>query len=166
MGSSSDLPKGGGDSVADETTPLLVASGATPAAQSNEESLVRGSRTDSEDDDKPLPKMQIALLCYARLVEPIAFFSIFPFINKMIWETGNLAEADVGFYTGLIVSGNIKCVLYLRQACLISTPGIPILIDSNVVDDTVGQGSRQVRKETNTCLLVGRSDVRHGLIWT
>lgn len=59
---------------------------------------------EEEEDDTPLPKMQIFLLCYARLVEPIAFFSIFPFINKMIWETGNLDEADVGFYAGLIVS--------------------------------------------------------------
>ncbi|RFU27859.1 hypothetical protein B7463_g8468, partial [Scytalidium lignicola] len=62
------------------------------------------NQPDEEDDDTPLPKTQIFLLCYARLVEPIAFFSIFPFINKMIWETGNLDEADVGFYAGLIES--------------------------------------------------------------
>ncbi|KAH8816962.1 MFS transporter [Xylogone sp. PMI_703] len=59
---------------------------------------------DEDGDDTPLPKKQIFLLCYARLVEPIAFFSIFPFINKMIWETGNLNEADVGFYAGMIES--------------------------------------------------------------
>ncbi len=47
---------------------------------------------------------QILLLCYARMIEPIAFFGIFPFVNKMIQETGNLEEADVGFYSGLIVS--------------------------------------------------------------
>lgn len=58
---------------------------------------------DDENQDRPLPRTQIFLLCYARLVEPIAFFAIFPFINKMIWETGSLEEADVGFYSGLIV---------------------------------------------------------------
>jgi len=57
-----------------------------------------------QHDEKPLPMKQILLLCYARMIEPIAFFGIFPFVNKMIQETGNLAEADVGFYSGLIVS--------------------------------------------------------------
>lgn len=37
------------------------------------------------------------------MIEPIAFFGIFPFINKMIEEMG-VEEADVGFYSGLIVS--------------------------------------------------------------
>lgn len=53
---------------------------------------------------KPLPKGQIALLCYARMVEPIAFFSVFPFIAQMVQRNGNLADSDVGFYSGLIES--------------------------------------------------------------
>ncbi|KAK3941072.1 major facilitator superfamily domain-containing protein [Diplogelasinospora grovesii] len=57
-----------------------------------------------EDDDKPLPFGQIAVLCYARWVEPVAFFSIFPYINKMCQENGHLSDADVGFYSGLIES--------------------------------------------------------------
>lgn len=55
-------------------------------------------------DDKPLPVKQILLLCFARLVEPIAFFSIFPFINQMCAKNGNLEPADTGFYSGLIES--------------------------------------------------------------
>lgn len=35
-------------------------------------------------DDKPLPVWQVAVLCYARWVEPIAFFSILPYINQMV----------------------------------------------------------------------------------
>ncbi|KAG8425978.1 hypothetical protein J3459_008577 [Metarhizium acridum] len=53
---------------------------------------------------KPLPKVQIALLCYARMMEPIAFFSIFPFIAQMVKRNGNLPDSDVGFYSGLIES--------------------------------------------------------------
>lgn len=93
----------------DETTPLLATNLAGLAAQANEEPLLHEeNRTtlnihNDEDEDKPLPRTQIFLLCYARLVEPIAFFAIFPFINKMIKETGNLDEADVGFYSGMIV---------------------------------------------------------------
>lgn len=53
---------------------------------------------------KPLPKLQIFLLCYARMMEPIAFFSIFPFIAQMVQENGHLPDSDVGFYSGLIES--------------------------------------------------------------
>ncbi|MCJ1402908.1 hypothetical protein MMC11_006129 [Xylographa trunciseda] len=90
----------------DETTALLTVSKADPRTLPDEAALLRETQPNKpygeDDDDKPLPTKQIFLLCYARLVEPIAFFSIFPFINKMIWETGGLDEADVGFYSGLI----------------------------------------------------------------
>ncbi|KAF4634379.1 hypothetical protein G7Y89_g3719 [Cudoniella acicularis] len=96
-------------SAADENTPLLFASDASPATQANEEvaiakTISNGINDETEDEGKPLPALQIFLLCYARMIEPIAFFGIFPFINKMIWETGGLKEEDVGFYSGLIES--------------------------------------------------------------
>ncbi|KAG0645988.1 GTP-mannose-1-phosphate guanylyltransferase [Hyphodiscus hymeniophilus] len=96
----------------DEITPLLAASGNGITTQPNEEPLLHSQNANGrvgdddvdEDEDKPLPRVQIFLLCYARLVEPVAFFAIFPFINKMIFEAGGVAEADVGFYSGLIES--------------------------------------------------------------
>ena len=106
-----------GKSATDETTPLLVTSEAGPTAPSNEEPSTYENEegTSREDDDTPLPKLQIALLCYARLVEPIAFFSIFPFINTMIEETGHMNETEVGFYAGLIVCDD-SLHLYERVA--------------------------------------------------
>lgn len=100
---------------ASETTPLLAASSENPITQADSEILdinkIGGTaivqeeqETENEDEDKPLPMGQIMLLCYARLVEPIAFFSIFPFINQMIQEVGDVEEEDVGFYSGLIMS--------------------------------------------------------------
>ncbi|UNI13902.1 hypothetical protein JDV02_000597 [Purpureocillium takamizusanense] len=113
---------------ATETTPLLAGrqlapdDGDTEAAASL---LVRSRKDDDEDDSldsrgclsadagvaqdglnkgKPLPKLQIFLLCYARMMEPIAFFSIFPFIAQMVQQNGRLPESDVGFYSGLIES--------------------------------------------------------------
>ncbi|KAK7513035.1 major facilitator superfamily domain-containing protein [Phyllosticta citriasiana] len=56
------------------------------------------------EDDRPLPTAQLFLVCYARFVEPLAFFCIFPFINKMIMDTGDVKEEDLGFYSGLIES--------------------------------------------------------------
>ncbi|MCJ1407629.1 hypothetical protein MMC19_001700 [Ptychographa xylographoides] len=95
-------------SEVDETTALLTVSKAGPNLPANEGAILGETRPDGagpeDEEDKPLPRTQIFLLCYARIVEPIAFFSIFPFINKMIWETGGLNEADVGFYSGLIES--------------------------------------------------------------
>jgi hypothetical protein len=69
-----------------------------------------------EDDDAPLPYDQILILCLTRLVEPIAFFSIFPYINSMIERTGGINKEDVGFYSGLIeslFSATQMCVMVL-----------------------------------------------------
>ncbi|KAK6342279.1 hypothetical protein TWF730_001755 [Orbilia blumenaviensis] len=70
----------------------------------NEDSAGDTGDTGDTGEDRPLPMKQIIFLCTARLIEPIAFFSIFPYINKMCKENGSLDEADVGFYSGLIES--------------------------------------------------------------
>jgi len=95
----------------DETTPLIVTSSTDPAATKPQDNEVLHRQNDervNDEDDTPLPKLQIALLCYARVVEPIAYFSIFPFINEMVQVVGNLDEGDVGFYTGVIVRTIMK----------------------------------------------------------
>ena len=99
----------GKTSAITENTPLLASAADDPPLPINEGEVIRheslGEHADGPDhvDNAPLPKFQIFLLCFARLIEPIAFFGIFPFINKMILETGDLEEADVGFYSGFIV---------------------------------------------------------------
>lgn len=110
------------DSVVSETTTLVAISEETPLLQANSEVIrthpelehsngtcptdddgATNSESSMREDDKPLPRAQIFLLCYCRVVEPIAFFSIFPYINQMILATGGVREEDVGFYSGLIV---------------------------------------------------------------
>ncbi|TVY80317.1 Efflux pump azaK [Lachnellula suecica] len=93
---------------ADENTALLAAA---PAVPINEETVVSAEddgntngTVRAEEEDKPLPKLQMFLLCYARLIEPIAFFGIFPFLPRMVRENGNLKETQVGYYSGLIES--------------------------------------------------------------
>ncbi|KAK7965835.1 uncharacterized protein PG986_000112 [Apiospora aurea] len=94
------------DLAASEQTPLLASSAIAPAQDPD----VAGALCAEEEvaaaaNDKPLPKTQIFLLCYARLVEPVAFFSIFPYINQMIQHVApGIRDADVGFYSGLIES--------------------------------------------------------------
>lgn len=79
--------------LASETTPLLASSPvATTSDSTIASAIAEGGESNpllGKSEDKPLPKVQIFFLCYARLVEPIAFFSIFPYINQMVQENGN-----------------------------------------------------------------------------
>jgi hypothetical protein len=105
------IPENDTKSALTENTPLFGTSADDPAAPANDSAILNHEAAHENEsngtrpprNEKPLPKLQIFLLCYARMVEPIAFFGIFPFISQMIFETGNLAQADVGFYAGLIV---------------------------------------------------------------
>ncbi|PCG97911.1 Tetracycline resistance protein, TetA/multidrug resistance protein MdtG [Penicillium occitanis (nom. inval.)] len=86
----------------DETTPL-IASESTLEAGQIENGEVDGQNSESNDSEK-LPMVQIVLLCFARIAEPIAFFSVFTFIGQMIKDAAGVAEPEVGFYSGLIES--------------------------------------------------------------
>jgi hypothetical protein len=96
----------------DETTPLLAGIEQTPLAepvdpvhqQADDDDLSTEGQETEEEEEKPLPRGQIFLLCYTAVVEPIAFFGIFPYINFMIEKVGNVEKEDVGFYSGLIES--------------------------------------------------------------
>ncbi|KAG8847042.1 hypothetical protein FRB96_001692 [Tulasnella sp. 330] len=96
----STVPRGtnGVDAVADASGTLTPTSSQGDAEQ---QALLRKptfKRT-------PLPKKQLAIICFCRLAEPIAFTQIFPYINTMVEElraAGN--PADVGFYSGLVDS--------------------------------------------------------------
>lgn len=92
--------------VTDETTPLLAVE-AAPIAEPVNPPQSEPTGTDgahADDENAPLPKGQIFLLCCTRVVEPIAFFSVFPYINSMIEHVGGIQKEDVGFYAGLIES--------------------------------------------------------------
>jgi MFS family permease len=93
----------------DETTALLGSGTATngdvrKSDPQHGSSAPDGADSGSDDEEKPLPKVQILLLCYARVIEPLAFFSIFPYVNQMIQDNGGIEDSDVGFYSGLIES--------------------------------------------------------------
>ncbi|KAJ8113661.1 hypothetical protein OPT61_g4258 [Boeremia exigua] len=99
----------------DETTPLLGSVKINPDAQVPDPSspVTSTDGAHADDENAPLPKAQIFLLCYTRVIEPIAFFSIFPYINSMIEHVGGIEKEDVGFYSGLIES-----LFSLTQMCV------------------------------------------------
>ncbi|AEO66176.1 uncharacterized protein THITE_2114086 [Thermothielavioides terrestris NRRL 8126] len=92
-----------GSKDATEQTPLLTNRDPVPESEPGEQQ-VDGANDDDEVADKPFPVWQVVVLCYARWVEPVAYFSIFPYINEMAQENGNLADTDFGFYSGMIES--------------------------------------------------------------
>lgn len=52
-----------------------------------------------------LPKLQIAILCAIRLMDPIAFTQIFPYINEFLSSLHLVDdESQIGFYSGLVES--------------------------------------------------------------
>lgn len=91
---------------ASEATPLLATAHAAPGpAQDPDVAEAVAAGAPPQDGDRPLPRTRIFLLCYARIVEPVAFFSIFPYINQMLLHVApGLPATDVGFYAGLIES--------------------------------------------------------------
>jgi hypothetical protein len=110
-----------GTDQSDETTPLLTAVEPIPIKDSeNASAQVPDSRIEEAQEDieveVPLPRTQIFLLCYTAIVEPIAFFGIFPYITFMIEKVGNVDKKEVGFYSGLIeslFSATQMCVMIL-----------------------------------------------------
>ncbi|CCL99154.1 uncharacterized protein FIBRA_01169 [Fibroporia radiculosa] len=53
----------------------------------------------------PLPKAQLATLCAIRLIDPIAFTQIFPYVNEMMDRLHLTNDSSkIGFYSGLVES--------------------------------------------------------------
>jgi len=52
----------------------------------------------------PLPKVQFAVLCYLRTLDPMNFAQIFPYINAFI-TTLHMTEdpSKIGIYSGIVV---------------------------------------------------------------
>ena len=84
-------------SAPDESTPLL--------SKSNADQSTVESQLSKSPEMIPVPKLQLAIICLVRLLEPIGFTQLFPYINKMVVELNVLDDpSKVGFVSGLVVS--------------------------------------------------------------
>ncbi|KAF5367210.1 hypothetical protein D9757_012213 [Collybiopsis confluens] len=81
-------------STVNESTPLLAEARNDPEDQ---ESLVH--------EATPLPLFQLCIICFIRLMDPIAFTQIFPYINEFITFLHLTDDpSKTGFYSGLVES--------------------------------------------------------------
>jgi hypothetical protein len=87
-------------SVSAEREPLLRAASGI-ATETDDEEIASQTPPDTVT---PLPRLQIALLTYTRVCEPLAFAILFPFVNSMVLHSGEVTPAQVGYYVGLIES--------------------------------------------------------------
>jgi hypothetical protein len=145
--------------ASNETTPLLATIAAGPTAEPTEASP-QADQVDDYDEDAPLPKLQIGLLCLCRLVEPVAFFAIFPYINQMI-ENSGVATEDVGFYSGLIeslFSATQMCVMIFWGKVRDSPQG-------SIITLLILVGCRPFGTETGSCFLVIWDYGSYGAVW-
>ncbi|KAH0830406.1 major facilitator superfamily domain-containing protein [Lanmaoa asiatica] len=59
----------------------------------------------AEPAPTPIPKAQLAALCTVRLVEPIAFTQLFPYVNEFMSDLHLTDDPSrIGFYSGLVES--------------------------------------------------------------
>jgi len=73
----------------------------------------------------PLPKMQLFLLFFIRMTDPVAFNCIFPFVQQMLLDIGAVQDPEkVGYYAG-VVESVFSLVQLLR-----SSIGVPCQIGS------------------------------------
>lgn len=81
--------------IFDESTALL----------SNADQNVVESQVFKPTKMTPIPKLQLATLCLVRLLEPIGFTQLFPYINEMVVSLNVIDDpSKVGFISGLVVS--------------------------------------------------------------
>ncbi|KAG2752160.1 MFS general substrate transporter [Suillus brevipes Sb2] len=89
----------------DETCPLLRTSNAHNVE----------ARIAEKPKPTPVPKGQLAALCVVRLVEPIAFTQLFPYVNEFMSDLHLTDDpSKIGFYSGLVES-----VFAISQLCSI-----------------------------------------------
>ncbi len=70
-----------------------------------DDSALENQKSLKSDKPTPIPMAQLATLCTVRLVDPIVFTQIFPYVNEMM-EHLHVTEdrSKIGFYSGLVVS--------------------------------------------------------------
>ncbi|KAI9066068.1 MFS general substrate transporter [Trametes sanguinea] len=69
-------------------------------------SSAAGERIVEDTKETPLPKLQLFILLYLQLAEPITSTVIYPFVNQLVRQTGITGgdERKTGYFAGLIES--------------------------------------------------------------
>jgi len=94
----------------DESLPLL------------DDNVCMGSEAQSEcsslKTSRRLPKLQFAILCLLRTLDPMNFTQIFPYVNNFVKDLHVTTDpTQIGFYSGLVASPSpFWPILYVNKS--------------------------------------------------
>ena len=117
----------------DESTRLL------PGIDEEAASSARIPNTTQEQT--PFPKAQLAALFAVRIVDPIAYQQIFPYVNQLLTDMRVAEPERVGFYSGLVVRMNRFHGYFCHDPPII---GKRLLARANVFNVSVWKDIRSV----------------------
>ncbi|EIW57761.1 MFS general substrate transporter [Trametes versicolor FP-101664 SS1] len=100
-----------------ENRPILPAPSCDEAPRETPPGLNPVDAPDVEVAATPLPKLQLFILLYLQLAEPITSTVIYPFVNQLVRETGITGgdERKTGYFAGLIES----CFYAVEAVCVL-----------------------------------------------
>ena len=111
-------------------------------------SALENQKSSGPDRVTPIPKAQLATLCAVRLVDPIAFTQIFPYVNEMMNHLHLTNDpSKIGFYSGIVVgiaTASRVNHLYPTLTSGIYFPGEQFRGGTGVVHIPMGQAFRSV----------------------
>jgi len=69
----------------------------------------------------PIPKLALAALCLIRMLEPLGFTQLFPYINEMLVDLNMVDDpSKVGFVSGLVVSDELFLKSFIPTVDILS----------------------------------------------
>ena len=105
-------PESAGSSASEEASRLFDDYDAL-----GDENALEGQKANEVTRVTPIPVAQLATLCVVRLVDPIAFTQIFPYVNEMMEHLRITDDpSKIGFYSGLVVSIPMQRSEYIETA--------------------------------------------------
>lgn len=102
----------------------------------------------------PLPKMQLFLLFFIRMTDPVAFNCIFPFVQEMLLDIGAVQDPEkVGYYAGVV---SLMACIYVNSTLTVGR--IDLFASAAVHDLPLGSSIGQDWKKA-------RVDHRESALW-
>ncbi|OJT01791.1 Protein ZINC INDUCED FACILITATOR-LIKE 1 [Trametes pubescens] len=96
---------------------LSVVAEDAPHTELPSETIPSSPLSPPDVEETPLPKLQLLILLYLQLAEPITSTVIYPFVNQLVRETGITGgdERKTGYFAGLIES----CFYAVEAICVL-----------------------------------------------
>jgi len=116
----------------------------------------------------PLPKLQLFIIVFIQIAEPVTSTVIYPFVNDLVRALGITGgdEKKTGYYVGLIVSFSLISSTIFTTSCHYHLTGIYLLRRGSSNCASMGSCLRQHRSATHIAGRYDRSRGFHARLWS